>query len=104
MTPLFRGLAFVSFVAVVFIAACGDDESPVGPTPLPCTYSLSASQAAFATEGGTVTLSVTTGAECVWSATTSASWATIKPASATGPGTVTLTAASNEPEQARRSE
>jgi subtilisin family serine protease len=45
--------------------------------------------------GGSATVAITTAAGCAWTATSPAGWLSLSPASGTGPGSVTVTAASN---------
>ena len=94
-------LTLVAILLAVVSSACAEDESPTGPTPLPCTYVMSVTQATIAADGGSGSVNLTTAASCVWTATSSAAWLTIQPTSATGPATVTFTAAPNTSEQSR---
>jgi hypothetical protein len=59
-----------------------------------CTYALSTPQELPA-GGGTVVISVTTGAGCAWSAASAAGWLTVSPDSGAGPAQVQLAAAPN---------
>jgi Viral BACON domain/Putative binding domain, N-terminal len=69
---------------------------PAPPPPSQCSYTLSATSAKVATEGGTVSLSVSTVSGCPWTSVSPVSWAVISTgASMLGPGTVTVTVAKN---------
>ena len=94
-------LSLLVLVLTVVTAACAEDESPISPTPLPCTYATSVTQATIAADGGSGSVNVTTAANCVWTATSSAAWLTIQPSSATGPATVTFTVAPNTSDDGR---
>ena len=76
-------------------AAWGAAMPCVATTVSPATLTTDAS-------GGSATLTLTAGADCAWTASTSASWLTISATSGTGPGTLTLSAAAN-PTSASRS-
>jgi subtilisin family serine protease len=60
-----------------------------------CNVTLSSTAPAFTAAGGTIALTVTTGAGCTWSLTGLPTWVTAAPLSGTGPGTVRLTTAAN---------
>jgi hypothetical protein len=61
-----------------------------------CSYTINPGGQAFTSAGGSGTISVATGANCAWSATSHVSWVTITSASSgTGNGTVTFQAAAN---------
>ena len=60
-----------------------------------CTYALSAASAAFSTLGDTGTVTLTTDSACSWTATSSAGWLTVSPASGTGSKTLTFAVAKN---------
>jgi hypothetical protein len=60
-----------------------------------CTYNLSAAPDLPA-NGGSGSVSVTTGHGCPWSAASAASWLSVSPAAGAGPGPVQLTAAPNQ--------
>ena len=62
----------------------------------PCRYSLSKSQDTIGSNGGSLTVGVTTTAACVWTAASDSAWAAITSgASGTGNGTVALTVTTN---------
>ena len=61
-----------------------------------CTYTLSPTSASVASGGATGSFTLSTGAGCVWNASSSATWLTLtSPASGTGTATVTWSAAAN---------
>lgn len=59
-----------------------------------CTTMLGA-VGTLSSAGATSSVSLTTGSSCAWSASSSASWLTVSPASGTGSATLTLTAPAN---------
>lgn len=82
-------------VLSLVIAACGHRESPTEPTPT-CSYTISPTSAAIASEGGNATITVTTTAGCAWSAAAGADWITITAgATGTGQGSATYSVAAN---------
>ena len=91
-------VAFISSFLVLALVSC-DNKSPTTPTPPgpgTCTFQLVPSTQTIESQGGPVTVGVTTGAQCSWTARSDADWLTITAgAGGTGPGTVSLTAASN---------
>ncbi len=60
-----------------------------------CSFSLSSTSKVVVATGGTGSVTVSSQAGCSWTASSAASWVTVSPAGATGPGTVTFTAAPN---------
>jgi len=61
-----------------------------------CTYAINPVNRTVAAGGETITVNVTAGASCAWTATTTTSWITIvNGASGSGNGSVTLTVAAN---------
>jgi hypothetical protein len=64
--------------------------------PPACTYSIAPTSQAFTSDGGTVSVTVTTGNTCTWNAMSNAPWISVQPAGQqTGPGSVTVTVAPN---------
>jgi len=62
----------------------------------PCRYVLTPASQTLATSGGASTVSVTTDADCAWTATTDSNWISITPpASGTGPAVIGFTAPPN---------
>ena len=62
----------------------------------PCSYALSSTGASIAAAGASVSVNVTAGSTCAWTATTAASWVTINTGAAgTGSGAVSYTVAPN---------
>ena len=62
-----------------------------------CNYTLAPTSASMAGTGGSGTVTLTTGAGCTWTASSSASWITVSPTSGTGADTVDYTVAANTP-------
>jgi hypothetical protein len=76
----------------------GGQAYTINQDPTPCSVTVDASSMGgpFGTAGGTGTLAVTAnGANCTWTASSPAPWATVSPAFGTGNGTIQVTAASN---------
>ena len=81
--------------------ACGS-ESPSEPAPTPCTYTLSPSTLAFEASGGSGSVTVTTGANCTWTAASDRGWMSITGgSSSTGAGMVSVAVTANEGTDAR---
>jgi hypothetical protein len=81
--------------------ACGS-KSPSEPAPTPCTYTLSPSTLAFEASGGSGSVTVTTGANCTWTAASDRGWMSITGgSSSTGGGTVSVTVTANGGTDAR---
>lgn len=66
-----------------------------GLQPPSCVTSVAPSAAALSGGGDTATVSLSAPGGCAWTASASAGWLTVSPASGTGPTTLTLTAAPN---------
>jgi hypothetical protein len=65
------------------------------PSPA-CTYSIAPANQTIAVGGGGGSVAVTTGADCAWTATSSAAWLTVASgASGTGTGSVVFTVSAN---------
>lgn len=64
----------------------------INPGTLPCTYAVSPLTSQVGASGGTVTLTITTGASCAWSVTGLPAWITVS-GSSTGTGTATVSLA-----------
>ena len=71
--------------------------TPTPGAPAPgCTYQAGSSNTAVAASGGTVTVSVSTGGGCAWTASSGADWVTVASASGgTGNGSVAFNVAAN---------
>lgn len=86
---LFLGMAFTS---------C-ESSSPTRPS---CTFLLTPSTQTVDAQGASVTVTVSTGSQCSWTASTDANWLSIaSAASGTGPGTVNLSFSANPAETER---
>jgi len=91
----------VSSLILVPLAGCGGND-PTEPTPVPCSYTLSPTNRTISSEGGTGVVTVTTRADCEWTAASNAQWISITGAAAAkGPGSVTYSVAPN-PEESNR--
>jgi hypothetical protein len=67
----------------------------------PCSISVSPAVVPFTAAGGSATLTVTAGSGCAWTVANSVDWIAASPASGTGPGQLTITAAPNSSGSAR---
>lgn len=76
----------------------GDQSFQISQAATPCSVTVDASalSSPFASIGGAVSIGVTAnGANCSWTASSGATWATVSPLSGTGNGTINVTANSN---------
>jgi hypothetical protein len=82
---------------LVFIAAACGGKNPIGPTPPPstCTYALSTAAAQADAAGQAITVHLDTAAACAWTARAAAAWATVSPASGSGPADIVVTVSPN---------
>jgi hypothetical protein len=81
-----------------------DSSSPTTPSPPgpSCTYQLAPASQTFGPDASTSAITVTTTAQCSWTARVEGSWLSITSgASGTGPGTIALAIAANPDEGAR---
>ena len=79
------------FALATLVALAGCDSNPAQPT---CTYTLSTTSITMNAAGGAGSVTVTTGNQCGWTATSGAAWVTATGGtSATGPGTFTFNVA-----------
>jgi hypothetical protein len=60
-----------------------------------CKYTIAPASQAFMTEGGSGSISVSSGAACAWTAASQVPWVTLTNGSGTGAGTVTFSVAAN---------
>lgn len=82
--------------SVVVSNAAGTATSSTANLVVTCTYTLSASSAAFSSTGGSGSVNVTTAGSCDWDVLEVPSWVTIDSGSSgTGNGTVSYTVAAN---------
>ena len=82
--------------------ACGSSsETFVAPVPTRCAVQAATSTPAFAPNGGSGTVRITTNRECAWSVQTDAAWVAVQQASGSGDATVQFTVASNSDTAAR---
>ena len=91
----------LSVVLAAAVLGCST-SSPTGPTPGPCTFTLSVSSLSFEASGGSRSVAVTTASHCTWTATSDRGWMSITGgASGTGGGTVDVTVSANSTDAAR---
>jgi hypothetical protein len=91
----------ISLILAVSLAGCGGDD-PTEPTPVPCSYTLSPTSRTIGSDGGTGVVTVTTRADCEWTAASGAPWVSISGGSTgKGPGSVSYTVAPNADESPR---
>ena len=88
-----RTLAMLSALALVLSTAACSDKNSTGPTG--CQIITGVTTTTFPASGGSASISVTTPNTCAWTATSSASFLTVTPASGTGNGTVQFAVAPN---------
>ena len=92
-----RAIRTVCAVAALLTAsACGSSsETFVAPVPSRCTVQAATTPPAFAPNGGSGTVRITTNRECAWSVQTDAAWVALQQASGNGDGSVQFTVAPN---------
>lgn len=84
-------LALASLAAAGLVALASCDSNPAQPT---CTFALSATSMTMSAAGGAGSVSVTTGNQCAWTASSGAAWITATGGtSATGSGAFTFSVA-----------
>ena len=90
-----------SLVLVLPLAGCGGDD-PTEPSPIPCSYTLSPANRTVGSEGGTGVVTVTTRADCGWTAASNAPWVSITGGSTgKGPGSVSYAVTPNTDQSSR---
>jgi hypothetical protein len=96
----------LALAAAVTTAACGSSSSTsTGPSPAKCQVSLDVSPKSFTAGGTRGTVSVTTQAECAWTAASQAAWLSdLVPASGQGTGEFTFQVPANPVPAARQGE
>src|SRR6476469_3592401 len=95
----------VSLLALLAAVACGSSSTTsTAPATVPqCGVSLGSADMTVPASGGNGRVAVTTARECSWTATSSASWLTIRgAASGQGDGSVEFVAAANSDPSSRR--
>ena len=89
-------------LALVLAPLACDSKSPVEPAPAACTYTLSTASLTVGSQGGPNSVTVTTAANCAWSAASDRGWMTITGGSTgTGSGVVSVSLAPNPNEAGR---
>ena len=85
----------VALAVVAALSGCVTRSTPTTPTAS-CTYAISSTSVSAAAAGGPMSVTVTTGNTCVWTALTNASFLTMTSAAGiTGSGTATFTVSQN---------
>ncbi len=94
---LSRAIRMVSAIAALLpTLACGSSsETFVAPVPTRCAVQAATTPPAFAPNGGSGTVRITTNRECAWAVQTDAAWVALQQASGTGDATVQVTVAPN---------
>ena len=97
------GLTASAIAMMIAVSGCGSTSTTaVGPSPIKCQVTLSGASV-IGPGGGTGTISVATGPECTWSASTQAPWITrLTPRTGQGPGEVEFEASSTAVTAPRR--
>ena len=71
-------------------------QEAMPPSPAPCKYEVSPLSQSATAKGGEFSITVTTAADCKWSASSSASWIAVRTGSGAGNGRVTYAVSSND--------
>jgi hypothetical protein len=97
------GAARTSFVSIAGQTATvsqtghGSPSPPPAPPPTGCTFSISPTEQGIGEKGGAISVAVSTGAGCAWTATSDESWIVITAgATGSGPGTVSFDVAAGK--------
>lgn len=95
MRHFIRAVVLVGAASVIGWA-CGS-KSPTQPSPpAACSFSLSSSSLSFGASGGSASITVSTGAQCTWTAASDRGWMSVgSGASGSGPGTVNVAVTAN---------
>jgi hypothetical protein len=102
MPPYYRGILAGWLVLLAVVTPGCKEDSPIEPSPPPCTYTLSTSSLTFGAAGGSGSVTVSTDASCTWTASAESNWLSISSgASGTGAGVVSVSAALNPATSAR---
>jgi len=96
VTPSKSGYTFTPSSRAVTISGANQTGVDFTATTVPCDYTISPTSQSFSSNGGSGSVSVTTQSECIWTATSKASWITITSGnSGTGDGTVSYSVSVN---------
>src|SRR4026209_1157583 len=96
-----RTIQAIVVLGILYAAGLGCGGSPDEPTPV-CSIAIAPGSLAFGSDGGNGSVTVTTPANCTWTATTGASWSTVPAgANASGPGTLAYTVGANASTEVR---
>src|SRR6476620_11441980 len=94
-----RRLFSVAAVALKKETTCSTNSTPTSPstaTPPTCTYTISTTSFSMSGVGGSATFTVTSGAGCAWTVSTTGSFVTVStPTSQTGTGPVSFSVPEN---------
>ena len=95
--PPARRVQLVALLLAFMAAACTSDSATVtAPSPVKCAPSLALAPSPMAASGGTVVLSITTTAECTWTASAEVPWLSgFTPSSGQGSAQVEFQVAAN---------
>lgn len=92
-------ITIMSFTLAGAMALGGCDKAPqtsTGPSPIKCAVSLTLNSGTLDASGGSGTVTVSTQAECSWTASSDASWISgLTPATGQGPGEIRFQVAPN---------
>jgi len=98
ITGLTNGTAYSIALRAVNAMGAGASSSAVSATPTPCvTFTIGYDDLRISAAGGDSEVTVSASGSCPWSATSSAAWLLIDPATAsgTGPGSIEFSVAAN---------
>jgi hypothetical protein len=94
--------SWVLLLALAVISVACGSRSPDEPAPTPCSYTLWPSTLSFDASGGSGSVTVTTAANCTWTAASDRGWMSITGgSSSTGTGVVSVSVAANADTDAR---
>jgi hypothetical protein len=92
--------SFVSIAgqsATITQTAAGSPSPPPAPPPTGCSFSISPTEQGIGENGGKISVGVSTGAGCAWTAASDESWIVITAgATGSGPGTVSIEVAAGK--------
>src|SRR5512132_2044676 len=98
--------SFVVWMLVFVTVGCGSSvATSTGPSPTKCPITLAVPATPVASSGATATVELTTQPECVWSASSDASWiSAVTPSSGQASAQLQLQVAANPDASVRQSE
>ena len=92
--PRFIGAAYLAFCSISCGSSTGLTEI-AGPDAARCDTRVASQASTIPAEGGRLSVAITTGRDCTWTAASEAFWLTVSPSSGQGNGAVTVVAAEN---------